>query len=385
MKINKTFKAFLISLVIFGCSNDGNETNNPNELITCEGDVILKSQEEINSFANNGCQKIIGSLTIDDTGSNNDENADIFDLGPLNKIVEVTESVFIINNPNITNINALNNINKIGKFFMIQINESLVEINGFNNLEKIGSNLSIYTNKNLLKISGFNKLKRITDNEENIYDGDMEISFNVNLGEINGFSQLESISIFHIRGNESLKKLIGFNNLIETGDFRLVNPITEMNAFQNLKKVNGDFTFWLTKLPNMNNFSNLETVEGRLWLDYNHQLKNLYGLENLSVIGGELRIGYFEGNSNLENINGLIGLNSASIVHFQNNHSLNTLDGLDNLTNNTYEIEIWSNDNLNNFCAITNLVKSINSDNVSIFSNMYNPTISDFENGNCNQ
>ena len=67
MKKTQTILIILIIILInTGCSNDDSTQTNSEELVSCEGDVILKSQEEIISFARNGCQKIIGSLTIDD-------------------------------------------------------------------------------------------------------------------------------------------------------------------------------------------------------------------------------------------------------------------------------------------------------------------------------
>jgi len=386
--MKKNIGLLLILFIIFGCSKDENEIDNTEKLISCEGDVILTSQEEINSFAQNNCQKIKGSLIIDDIGSENDGIADIFDLSPLSKLLEVTGTVAVVYSPNIQNVDGLKNLNKIGNSFAIEQNSNLLEINGFDNLETIGVAFSIYSNINLKKISGFRNLKRTADTGVNIFNANFDISFNPNLIEINGFDRIESATSLHIRENVNLAKLIGFNNLTETGEFTLAsNPLNQINAFNKLEKINGDFTFWGTNLTTMENFSNLQTINGRFWIDYNHQLVNLNGLQNLTSILDELRIGYFEGNANLENIEGLIGLKSALRIHFQYNHSLKSLDGLNNLMENIYEIEIHSNESLNDFCAITDLVKKVtlNNGNISIFRNLFNPTTTDFNVGNCNR
>ena len=80
-------------------------------------------------------------------------------------------------------------------------------------------------------------------------------------------------------------------------------------------------------------------------------------------------------------------MNAALSIHIQYNSSLTSLNGLENLVNNIYEIDIYDNVVLTDFCSISNIVQSIGFDsgNIGIFGNGFNPISDDFSTGNCSQ
>jgi len=382
----------ILCVIIFltGCSSDSSNDSDLGDLNTCEGDVVLRSQNDLIDFANSDCQKIIGSLTIIDEPTNDESLGDIFDLSPLNKLIEVTGYVSIINNPNIDNLIGLDNLERIGEALRIVENKNLVEINNFNNLISVNGGLTIEFNENLENISSFNTLIYDSSIETGETNFDIAIQFNPSLIEINGFNQVqEVIGWFSIRDNLILSKIEGFNNLETIGfNFYVVNnPLDTINAFNNLETVENEFTLWNTNIINLANFNSLANIGERFWLDYNHQLINLDGLSNLTTVGGAIRIGYFEGNTSLENIEALANLNAALSLHMQYNASLTSLNGLNNLVNNVYEIDIYDNNVLTDFCAISEIVQAIGAEsgNVSIFGNQFNPDVNDFILGNCSQ
>jgi hypothetical protein len=392
MKILYRLTFLFISFLAFNCSSDSdNETQNPNlVLVTCEGDIYLTSQDDINTFAQSGCQKIIGSLIIQDEWDGPDSVADIFNLLPLSNLKEVTGYINISSNNNIDNLNGLQNIERVGQSMVISGNQGLVEINGFNNLRSVNGEFLIEFHENLNRIDGFNNLIYNTDIEGGASGFGLTIQFNPGLIEISGFNQLQATTgWFAIRDNISLTTINGFSNLQEVGyDFYVVtNPLSDINAFSNLEHVGGNFSLWGTNLTDLSMFSSLSSVDARFWLDHNFNLISLNGLNNLITIGGAIRIGYFEGQANLENIEALSNLTSALSLHMQYNHSLTSLDGLENLINSIYEIDIYSNTNLTDFCAINGAVESALSlsGSVGIFGNGFDPNLDDFEIGNCSQ
>jgi hypothetical protein len=382
--------SFILSLLlVVNCSSDSDTINEDStaELITCVGDVFLTSQEEVDAFGESGCQKIEGFLIIQDEWDGPNSIPDIFDLSPLSNIVEVTGYINVSRNNTISNLNGLHNLERVGQSLVISENQGLVEINEFNNLESIKGELLIEFHDNLETISGFNNLIFDPELDSASSSFGLTIQFNAELQSISGFNQLQgTASALSIRDNLNLMTINGFNNFTSTGfDFYVVtNPLSTVDAFSNLETVGSDFSLWGTDLTDLSMFSSLRTVGGRFWLDYNPLLMSFNGLNNLESTGA-IRIGYFEGHENLQSISALNNLVSASSLHMQGNPSLPSLDGLQNLSSSIYEIDIYDNSSLTDFCALETAVATTLAldGSVVIFNNGFNPTLEDFESGTC--
>ncbi len=155
--------------------------------------------------------------------------------------------------------------------------------------------------------------------------------------------------------------------------------------------------------------SKIETLNGDLILNrycttesYRpYDINNLKNLKGLKTINGNLIIGLEAGYGNTINIE----LAKQYDCHrLTNNFSFNNLEGLEGLENingdllvaGTYitnlndfksligvegRIGFYNNLDLGNFCSLSDLFKL---DNFEIYNNDYNPNLTDFLNGNCN-
>lgn len=193
-----------------------------------EGDVILKTQQEVDDFGVNGYIEITGALIIGDNSVYNNSISDLTPLGTIKKLSSLgiyrnnmlksldglninTDSIEIISissNNQLTNLNNFNNISSI-KTLSIAYNDSLIEINGFDNVEEI-ERCSI-RNISLQSINGFNQLTDI--------GGFLSITQSHNLKEIKGFSLLKNIGLpsnlygLTIQNNSKLTNISGFGKL----------------------------------------------------------------------------------------------------------------------------------------------------------------------------
>ena len=90
-------------------------------------------------------------------------------------------------------------------------------------------------------------------------------------------------------------------------------------------------------------------------------------------------------NIELENLEGLTNLETVGSggILIEHNRILRSLEGLQNVSDIAETLSIKKNVLLRNFCAIQNIINSGNVDEIEILENFYNPTIQDFNNGNC--
>lgn len=101
----------LLSTVLLSCSDNGGS-----EEVNFTGDVLLQTQEQINSFGENQYQRIIGELVIrPEFGGDN-----IIDLSPLNSIKVVDESLVISGCSQLEDIEL--NIEESGTLFISDMN-----------------------------------------------------------------------------------------------------------------------------------------------------------------------------------------------------------------------------------------------------------------------
>ena len=210
----------------------------------CNQDIVLNSQEDVDSFVMNyGCTEIDGSLTI--------EGEDIVDLSGLSGITSITDTLKIHNNDALTNINGLynitsveniwiysneslvnidglSNISSIGAFFRITLNNALTNIDGLNNLNSVGGSFDIISNPSLTNIDGLSSL--------NYIGGHLWIVENNVLTNLDGLSSLNYIG-WHLWigneplwGNNSLISINGLSSLNYIGGNLLINDNSTLNT-----------------------------------------------------------------------------------------------------------------------------------------------------------
>jgi len=364
------------------------------------GDIVLDSQEAIETFGANNYNTITGSLTI---GSPyNIKNTSVIDLTPLSSLTSIGRDVKMSHNAALLHLDGLDNIVSIGGDLWMVINYELQDMSHLSSLSSIGGDFYFSGQFALTDLNGLQNLKTINgslrieqnydltdlsalDGLENI-GGFIYIWGNQSLQNLNGFNTIVSLADgIKIEGNEALEVISGFENLNTTRNLIFQENINleVINGFGVLSSVNDILTF--AKNNSLQNFNQLTSINsvGRIYIRDN---ENLTSLEGLSGITSAVTNVYIEDNNAL---NSLFGFNNISMIEetieIKNNAMLQDLEGLNGLINVGESAYIYVNNNqtLTDFCALENLMMNIEVDNYYASNNAYNPTRQDIIDGNC--
>ncbi|MCF8369972.1 MAG: T9SS type A sorting domain-containing protein [Bacteroidales bacterium] len=192
-----------------------------------------------------------------------------------------------------------------------------------------------------------------------------------NLTSLNGLNNLTSIDSTLFIGTTKLSSLNGLEQLTAVGGNLFIgsegwinahNPyLKDISALSNLSSIEGSlFIEYNDSLVTLTGLEGLNTVGGDVIIGRNNSLFSLDGLDNLTTIMGGLYIGT-EGifslpNPSLVNIAGLNGLSSiGGGLFITNNDSLISLTGLEGLTNITGDLVIGDNYSLISLTGLNNL------------------------------
>ena len=386
-----------------------------------EGDLVLKSQAEIDDFGLQGYTAVDGNLTIDDqttdfitnlTGLENlswvsgrltfSTVALITDLQGLNNLHTVEEALIIISNPNLLSLNGLSDLTTLGGL-NLQLNPVLNNLESLSGVTELKSEgLLLYYNDALMSLEG---LHRIT----NIVAGPATIISNEALVDLDGLRGLISVDgLFDINNNDSLLSLDGLdslqsidNNLFITGNDALVS-LSGFGALQDVLGIGIYFNSLLStidgfsglsrigllglniennaSLINFNGFSNLTAIDGGLLISDNDILEVIQGFDRLNSVGNSLIIRL---NTSLISLEGFGNLTSiGDELEVTQNVSLTTLDGLDRLRS-AGGISVTRNDSLTDFCSLELAINSGFAGTYFANENAYNPSLLDIEMGFC--
>ncbi len=383
---DETLFDFETNPTITGTVKVANGTVSKNALVTItlndlveeniyDGDVILRSQQEVSDFGANNYTHITGYLVIgvpDGTGSSN-----ISDLSPLNTIKRIDNYIQIIKNSILTSTSGLNIHYLVGGISITE-NPSLERIEGFNDITSILL-LNLSNNDVLSDLSG---LTQIT-----------EIQYNLSIIQCPLITNLDWLTNLTIAGNtitisscDSLRNVNGLNNLRELTSESGSITVSYNDALENLDgllNLNATLTtLYVMGNPLLQNISGLENIDvyQTLKIIDNNLLQSLQGLEkvtrNFSIIS------IVNNNSLIE----LQGLNNLSHTYgefnIRNNGGLTSLNGLNGLLN-IWQIRLLDNTNLLDFCALQNAFTINGQTFYTATGNAYNPTKQDIIDGNC--
>ncbi len=311
------------------------------------GDITLLTQQEVDDFGANNYTKVIGSVII---GSDTNPTPDsIENLDALATLTEVTETLGIYENTELSSINGLSNLISVGLNLVISYNEILSSLNGLNNLTSVGKNFQIDNNVALLNVDALSSLTSI--------GSQLTFSSDDNLTDISGLSNLTSLGGFSI-DNTPIASISCLHNITTlTGSLSLMG-ISSLEGLNNITTIGEDLDLQHNSFTTLNALSNLTSIGGTFLLHNNNSLINFDGLTNLTSIGINL---WVHSNTALADVDGLSSLASVgNQLHFDGNTSLTSFCGL-----NTLIID-------NNF-----------SNTYSVTGNAYNPTQQDIIDGNC--
>jgi hypothetical protein len=285
--------------------NEDDEANSvaPSVSSACSGDIVLKSQAEVNAFGN--CEIIDGNLMI--------VGDDIIDLTPLSSIKEVKGNLNIWNNGNLTNLEGLNNLFSVGGL-TLRSNPHLENLLPLSNLsgDKL-AHLVISKNKELLDLKG---LEGITGLEQlfiegNTYlttlegldnlvvaEGNITIWRNSSLLNLNALANLQSVgAAFTIEQNDKLSDLSALANLGPCRDLHVLTnaSLLDLSGLENISGLRDLTIAQNNGLKNLDAFSSLTSISGELTVRGNPALTDCCGIQPLlssGNIGGPINI-YF--------------------------------------------------------------------------------------------
>lgn len=372
------------------------------ELNIVNGDVILPYQRDIDNFGLQNYDVITGTLQIGFIYGPND----IVDLSPLSSLTSVG-SLIVYSTQYLVNLDGLHNLNSSVERLQFLRNSALSNIEA----------LSGISNIEVLQVQYCNSLLNLGGLETAISPAflDIVINFNGNLTNIDALQSLTTIPAsngsIYISYNDALLNINGLGNITNLQELEIENnpSLENINGLESLTGIRLNFIILNNDLiENLDGLSQLNTVSGFLNISENNALTNINGLTNLS---SSVRTIYIKNNSSLTNLNGLNSLTHISnllsihrnmvltdltglnnLIDFNRiyvgyNDSLTNLNGFENISERINGFEITNNPLLSDFCGFNNYFTNPNSwipsVNFDVYGNLYNPTSSDLQNGDC--
>jgi hypothetical protein len=100
----------LLSICFFSCTSDNDVQ--PLPILVYQGNLVLKTQADVDAIGTQGYNVINGALSIGDRFSDTSTPvpSDITDLSPLATLTQVTRQIEIQNNPLLTSLDGLSNL-----------------------------------------------------------------------------------------------------------------------------------------------------------------------------------------------------------------------------------------------------------------------------------
>lgn len=311
-------------------------------VVSRDGDIILLTQEDVETLAALGLSQINGSLTI---GSSTGTDS-VFSLVPLAGLKTIVFDLMI--NPTYAGVDlaGLENLERIGSLKIDQVKS--LKTAEFTKLNTVISNLVV--NQTMLRTLKFPELAKV-DRSLQILSTDsltaMEfpklasviegMTIQAGWGE-NKLTSINFPSLAKVGGNINISqwkevKSVNFP-LLTSATAISVTSLTKMETFvaPKLQSVLGNFTFSYNLLLTTLDVSSLQKVSGGLRLE-NISIETLNGLKSLTSVDGEFFISDVK---ELKNIEGLKSLKSiGGRMYLSNWPALEdaTLQGLSSINN----------------------------------------------------
>ncbi|MCW5519539.1 hypothetical protein J1N09_06795 [Aureitalea sp. L0-47] len=348
---------------------------------TYTGDVLLRTQTDVNNFASNNYCTIDGVLFVGSTPPGSTDY--ISDLSPLNGIQKVG-SLTVAVNPELLNLSGLESIQEINKALSIVQNEKLIDLNELSSISTPLNELIIDRNDKIKNLGGLINIPSMKVlNGDNPY---LSVSDNPELEDIDGLTNLG----FPNRGNITINmnplitNINGLSGISATIDALLIwsnDNLIDLSGISNLQTAQEGIS--LIDNPSLQSLDGLQNVTdtGSYFELFGNSLNNLSPLNNLTSVGGEF---YIRSEQSLTDLSGLENLSSVGRLHIQNMIYLTNLDALNNLVSIQSDLEIITCDSLTDFCGLQSLVdqNGIGGQYI-VYGNGYNPTLQDLIDGNC--
>ena len=350
--IMRNYLSFLCLLLIGLVLSCGEDTDT---ITTFEGDVNLDSFVKVREFSDNGFTKINGNLTLGSRISRVNTTLSVND--ELHSLDSVMGDLFILNTRGIRNLNIIKNLKFIGGKLEISGNRDLTSITELNDLEHLGKTIEISENQNLTSTEGLGGIQGHVQN--------ITVSDNPVLEDIKGFNGIESTQFLILENNIKLRNFEGLENLKYILSGLTVNSNYELED--------------MSQLVSLQNNSN-DDDSFSLIIESSPELASLKGLDQITHLS-ELNLDVLPKMNSLEGIEQLERVDNLTIRVLGRLESLNGFNKL----NRIGAINIVNNSVLKDYCALSEAISNSGVlQQYIVENNLFNPTLNDFESGNCN-
>ncbi|WP_298516189.1 hypothetical protein [uncultured Kordia sp.] len=221
--MKKIFLLSIVTSILFSCATDDLDQQIL-PVIVFNGNIILKTQADVDAVGAQGYNVINGYLNIGDrsTETNVPEPSDITDLSPLSSITSVVRQVEIQSNPMLTSLDGLSNL-AVASGLIINDNENLTSLDGLTNLKRIESNqiltgqsifsggvISLLDNPALTSIEALNSITPQVISRVSIK--------NTGLASLQGLENISSVATLLVIDNDNLASLAALQGLSTIGN-----------------------------------------------------------------------------------------------------------------------------------------------------------------------
>ena len=350
---------------------------------SCSNDSLyFTRQSQIDSFPiNNPTCTVLRKLIIDGSGASpaitsldalqditqitellSIKNTSITDLSEMSGLVQMTGALDLRNNSSMTGI-GLNNLTELGGVYLVNL-PALTSLSGItNNIDSIGGVL-LLDSVGLTHLNDLNGIEHINGNLSISHTG------------ITSFAGINSLRTVHFiwLDNDSLLTTVGLTNIEFTWGFLFNNlpllsslgPLSHSLVYKNIG------TFWFISLPQLTDLSGMDSVyqAANFYLWFNPSLNSINGLEQLSGSIAGFSIWECDNLSSLAALSNVTEVNNG-VLELRNLVGLNDVSGLDNIT--LLDNGLWITENPN-LSSISNLnpalvINSNNGDTLRVFNN----------------
>ena len=288
---------------------------------------LTSIKEQLGVGWNDSLENIDGLRNISDVGTEVQiRNHEVLsNLDGLAGLTSVGADLFVYRNRSLTNWDGLRNVTTVGGWFTLRGACSI--INGEHGVDaprqpwKLASTVSLLIN-GMCNFTDLTHLSSLTRVEDFLWIVDNDF-----LETLDGLENLTSVGEIKVENNDSLTNLKGLQN---------VTTIT----FGALEIDDNDV------ITNMDGLENLAYVDGGLSIHYNENLTNVDGLLGLTEVG---KLTTFAPAEDCE-----YGLSGANIS-ITGNNALKNVDGLNNISIATGSLSIYGNDLLRNLDGVQNI------------------------------
>jgi hypothetical protein len=367
-----------------------------------QGDVWLKTQEEIDAFGLMCYSQVNGNLWLLNDIQNPANGTAVNDLSPLSSLRIIKGEIRIASGI-LEDLSGLENI--ISATGIRITSPSLVSFTGIESLidetissniedfsiyitscDKITSlkifdgikslkNLSIRQMESLESLEGLNSLEKVTQV--------LQFSFLPAMTSFNNLDNLKRVdTTVSLQNLNTFSSLSGLENLESVGQTVQIQSNSGLTSLEGIESLEGVVNILIRNNVSLSSLNGLNTAGSGITIDNNDSLTNLNGMNFGESSTLYLEISNCNGLTNLQGLEELIEVERLQIL---DNPELVSLSGIDNVSRVANFIAIQNNRQLRNFCALSNLFQSNGLSSWSVNGNLINPSFQDMNNGRCEQ